>query len=157
MMLGLPTESVTAGVVSVGELCERPNIMPAAAPPPTAAAISSHLVFPPCDALNVPSPPACGTAVSLRYCVLTIPARAWSLIAVMRISIGPATLFHCIPETDARPSAPVLATSVRSPELNMPLGPESGSRKLTEAPGTGLPASSVTSTVIPRVARPPVR
>ena len=52
-----------------------------------------------------------------------MPARAWSLIAVMRICTGPDVLFHCMPATVARPSGPVVTTSVRSPELNTPPEP----------------------------------
>src|ERR1035441_9099155 len=41
-----------------------------------------------------------------------------------------------------------MTTSVRSPLTNAPLGPLSGRWKLTAAPATGLPVSSVISTVI---------
>ena len=74
----------------------------------------------------------------------------------MRISNGPAVRFHCMPQTAARPSACVAAISVRAPELNTPPGPSAGKVKLTVAPSTGRPVSSVTSTVSPRVAREPV-
>ena len=49
--------------------------------------------------------------------------------------------------------ASVIATSVRSPLTNAPPGPSSGRWKLTAAPGTGLPVSSVISTVIGRALR----
>src|SRR5580704_5691551 len=75
----------------------------------------------------------------------------------MRISTGPCVLPHNIPHTVALPSAPVVITSVRSPELNVPVAPSPGSWKLTAALATGLPVSSVTSTLSPRVALEPVR
>src|ERR1035438_10370809 len=50
-----------------------------------------------------------------------------------------------------------MTTSVRSPLTNVPLGPSSGRWKLTAAPATGLPVSSVISTVIGRVLRDPGR
>src|ERR1017187_10075686 len=50
-----------------------------------------------------------------------------------------------------------MTTSVRSPLTNAPLGPSSGRWKLTAAPATGLPVSSVISTVIGRVLRDPGR
>ncbi len=111
-------------------LCDCPNAMPAAAAPPTSAPITSHLVLLLCDALKTPSLPACvaacGAAVSFRYWVLMIPARAWSLTAVMRISIGPGVLFHCMPSMDACPSAPVFAISVRRPVLKQAAGARIG-------------------------------
>ena len=53
--------------------------------------------------------------------------------------------------------ASVITTSVRSPLTNAPPGPSSGRWKLTAAPATGLPVSSVISTVIGRVLRDPGR
>src|SRR5450759_1185510 len=50
-----------------------------------------------------------------------------------------------------------MTTSVRSPLTNAPPGPSSGRWKLTAAPATGLPVSSVISTVIGRVLRDPGR
>jgi len=73
----------------------------------------------------------------------------------MRISNGPAVRFHCMPHTAARPSTRVAAISVRPPVLKTPPGPSAGNVKLTVAPSTGRPASSVTSTATPRVAREP--
>src|SRR5450755_2364028 len=46
-----------------------------------------------------------------------------------------------------------MTTSVRSPLTNAPPGPFSGRWKLTAAPATGLPVSSVISTVMGRVLR----
>src|ERR1035441_8294589 len=57
----------------------------------------------------------------------------------------------------ARPWASAMTTSVRSPLANAPLGPPSGRWKLTAAPATGLPVSSVISTVIGRELRDPGR
>src|ERR1019366_8091207 len=48
-----------------------------------------------------------------------------------------------------------MTTSVLSPLTNAPPGPSSGRWKLTAAPATGLPVSSVISTVIARVLRDP--
>ncbi len=84
------------------------------------------------------------------------PARASPFTAVIRISTVPEVLFHCIPQTVARPSVCVVTTSVRRPDAKTPLGPSSGNRKLTDAPSTGFPVSSVTETVSPRAAREPV-
>src|ERR1035438_6245765 len=50
-----------------------------------------------------------------------------------------------------------MTTSVRSPLTNTPLGPPSGRWKLTAAPATGLPVSSVISTVIGLELRDPGR
>jgi hypothetical protein len=49
-----------------------------------------------------------------------------------------------MPQTLARPSAPVATTSVLFPEENVPVGPSSGSLKTTDALSTGFPVSSVT-------------
>ena len=57
----------------------------------------------------------------------------------------------------ARPPASVITTSVRSPLTNAPPGPSSGRWKLTAAPATGLPVSSVISTAIGRLLRDPGR
>ena len=158
MMLGLPIESPVTGDTLGGAVdpFDRTNAAPPPAAPAASAASHSHLC-PPCDAVKTPSPPDFGATESLKYSVLMRPARACSLIAVTRISTGPGVLFHCIPQTDARPSGPVVTISVRRPELKVPLAPSSGRRKLTAAISTGLPVSSVTSTVRPRVARVPVR
>lgn len=165
MMLGVPTEIPDVLVVcgeqkavelKQGDFLKRKTAAPAPTPTAIAPPIHSHLC-PPCDAVKTPSPPDLGATESLKYCVLMRPARACSLIAVTRISTGPGVLFHCIPHTDARPSGPVVTISVRRPELKVPLAPSSGRRKLTAAMSTGLPVSSVTSTVRPRVARVPVR
>jgi hypothetical protein len=98
-MLGAPiVRPATDEVVEeLGDPCDRVSAKPA---PPAAApaikAIQSHLC-PPWEALNSPWPPAPGAAPdwgatpgwgatpSLKYCVLTIAARAWSFTAVMRI------------------------------------------------------------------------
>src|ERR1019366_7829684 len=48
-----------------------------------------------------------------------------------------------------------MTTSVRRPLTNAPPGPSSGRGKVTAAPETGLPVSSVISTVIGRVLRDP--
>ena len=84
-----------------------------------------------------------------------MPARVCPLIAVMRISNEPSVRFHCIPQAEALPSAFVVTISRREPFENVPLGPSSGNRKLIDAFSIGLPVSSVTWTLTPRVARPP--
>lgn len=125
---------------------------PAAAAPPTANPIHSHL-WPrgPTRAVL-----ARASGESERKMEQVVPARVCPLSAVIRISSAPAVRFHCMPQTPARPSAPVVTISVFDPLANVPAGPESGNRKLTEAPSTGLPVSSLTWTVMPRVARAPV-
>ena len=50
----------------------------------------------------------------------------------------------------------VYALPMSAPVLNTPPGPSAGKVKLTVAPSTGRPVSSVTSTVSPRVAREPI-
>ena len=64
----------------------------------------------------------------------------------------PGVLPHLIPQTVARPSSFVIATSVRLPSVKVPVGPDSGRTKVIATPGTGRASSSVTSTVMPRVA-----
>ena len=85
----------------------------------------------------------------------TVPARACSFEATMRISNRPATRLNSIECTAARPRSSVTATSVRSPLTKVPLGPCSGRWKLTAAPSTGRPVSSVTTTAMPRESRAP--
>src|SRR5580704_5898729 len=145
MMVGAPIWTPAAA----GELLDLPTTAApktaAPAAPATPSAIHSHLCPPPeilCD--FVPA-----SAEAERYCEQTIPARVWPLDAVIRISIRPADRFHCIPHALARPSERVVAISVFPPLANAPLGPSSGRRKLTVAPSTGRPVSSVTWTVIP--------
>lgn len=78
MMLGLPITMPVLEVVDSEDvaLWDLPNSKPAAAPPPTAAAIKIHLTRLLCGAEKTPSPPALGATESLRYCVLMRPARA---------------------------------------------------------------------------------
>ena len=128
---------------------------PAAAAPATTSEIHRSLWLPRA-ARNFPGAVSRATDALLKDCELTTTARAGPFTAAMRISNGPAVRFHCMPHTAARPSACVAAISVRAPVLNTPLGPSAGRVKLTVAPSTGRPVSSVTSTVTPRVAREPI-
>src|SRR5579872_5017178 len=138
---------VVMALVPVDAPPARPPIATAApAPPTTASPIHSHL-WPPCGRRAEASLPA---ASDIGH---TVPARASPFVAVMRTSKEPAVRFHCMPQTLARPSEPVVAISDFEELGNEPLAPSSGSWKVTETPLTGLPVSFVTSTVIPRVAR----
>src|SRR6266853_316101 len=110
-MPGLPMVTVVDAVGAAGVVAlDLPKARPATAPP-AATATRLHLARPLCPAEKTPSPPPLGAIVSLRYWVLMMPARAWSLTAVMRISTGPGVLFHCMPHTVAWPSGPVVTTS----------------------------------------------
>jgi len=121
---------------------------PPAAAPATASEIHSHLCPGPVRVVR--------DEVSDKNCPTTVPARACPFTAVMRISKLPTVRFHCIPQAPARPSACVVMISVLEPLEKDPPGPSSGNMKLTVAPSTGLPVSSVTSSVMPRVARAPI-
>ncbi len=159
-MLGAPMlRPTTAGFVGL-EDPPRVSAYPAYPPPaakPAIAAIQSHLC-PPCDALKTPSPPAVGVTLSFRYCVLTMPARACSFTAVMWISTVPEVLFHCIPQTEARPAG------AGGDHFGAQTGAErAGSALVRKAKTDGrqVPAGGLirqqTRTVRPRVARVPVR
>jgi hypothetical protein len=147
-------------------LCDLPTTKPhVAAAPAAAAPIRIHFRCPP---LELPfdfritrAPCASGSAAaclmgsgSERRQVAMVPARSRPLIAVMRISAGPAKRFQVIGAVVARPSAPVVMIDELRPVANDPPGPSSGRRTVITAPGTGLPNSSVASTAIPAEREP---
>jgi hypothetical protein len=80
-------------------------------------------------------------------CFTTVPARACSFAAVIRIWNAPGTRLSCKLRKVARPLESVVARSVCNPLANTPPGPSTGAWKLTRAPATGRPAASVTSMV----------
>lgn len=149
LMVGKPicTGCAVTGGASPG-VCvalRLPRANPAAAPPPANAAKRIHLRFPP--------PPDLGdfaTGVSEMYCEQIVPARDSPLAAVTRTCRAPGTRFQRIPCTAARPSVAVIAMSVFMPPSKAPLGPSSGSRKLTATPSRGRPVSSVSRTAMGR-------
>ena len=144
-----------AGLAAAGlDPPPRMAIIPATAPPPTAAATANHFLRPGREADFATVVPPLGSAT---YWKDTVPARACSLEARIRIWNRPGAWLATNPRKPARPPASVMTTSVRSPLTNTPPGPSSGRWKLTAAPGTGLPVSSVISTTIGRLLRDPGR
>src|ERR1700691_5305707 len=108
-MLGEPIETPAGTAVGVDVFfVSAVAATPAAAAPPTARAIHNHLCpFGPTLAVE-----ARASGESERYSEQVVPARVFPLSAVTRTSSEPAVWFHCIPQTPARPSAPVVTISV---------------------------------------------
>src|ERR1017187_2157683 len=156
-MLGnpMPSPGGPGGPGAAAGLAAPPRdaTIPATAPPATAAATAIHFLRLVGAAFALAAPPR----DSATYWNDTVPARACSLDARIRIRNLPGRRLASKPCRLARPWASAMTTSVRSPLTNAPLGPSSGRWKLTAAPATGLPVSSVISTVIGRVLRDPGR
>src|SRR5581483_4574638 len=137
VIVGLPI--VIAGVVIAAAVCAvgapllpRAASAPATAPPPTSASTVIHRprcleIF--CAGLSGVLRVLASAALppsSVMYWKETIPARACSLEAMMRICKRPAARFHRRLRRLARPRSSPVTTSVLRPLGNIPLGPSSG-------------------------------
>lgn len=143
------------GGVAAGTAPEGPLALPLIATKPPAAA-------PPATARMAihfrPEPPLrtfFAAGASETYWLTRVPARTPFFTTVTRTWYGPVRRPATKSCTDARPSGVVVRISVRMPRANVAPGPASGMRKLTAAPSTGRPVSSVISTTTPRLLLPP--
>src|SRR5690242_20479636 len=104
VMVGFPMlgGATTAGAWSPGVEPGPWKARPATTAPATAAPMIRYL------RLWLEVKPDEDGSLSLMYCVLMVPARILPLAAVIRTSTVPGVLFHCMPQTEAFPSALVI-------------------------------------------------